>query len=104
MQKSEGCAKLIYGDKDMEQELNDFGLRVHVNNKTIAIKKMGTDEVYLVTDLELMRSFDYGTEAQKGVSLLMTKYPMNNRLLTQALGRVGRGLNDTCQRFKYRDL
>ena len=51
-----------------------------------------------------MRSFDYGTEAVLGVSLLLARYPLNERLLIQALGRVGRGFGTTCKRFKLPGL
>ena len=101
---SKRLAKLVFGTKETVKTLSANKMTCVVDCRVPSIiKSMDKSKIYVVTEPELMRSFDYGVDQNsKGIALLMTKYPLNERLLTQAYGRVGRNLT-YCVRYKTAD-
>jgi hypothetical protein len=68
-----------------------------------SIRHMQASDAYTVTDKQLMRGFDYRTECEMGIALLIMRPFESHRAFHQALGRVGR-YGQPCKRFLLEGL
>ena len=72
-------------------------LNVHCNENSMKVlRKMGKQDLFVVTDPLLMRGFDYRSKC--GIALLIAAPLDNSRAYMQALGRAGR-MDEQCKRF-----
>ena len=62
LQKANGHPKLIYGDQATQDQLIAMGYEPRVDIRDVdELQTLHIEDIYLVKDPELMRSFDYGT-------------------------------------------
>ena len=61
-----------------------------INCKDLSTIRSLTDEILILSDLELVRGVDYKSSDGKGLALLITHHLPSKRWLKQLLGRVGR--------------
>ena len=102
MHKSEGYAKLVFA---AEADLFPAELVTEIDCRVLErLKVLGKDDVFLITDHELIRGIDYrSAPGTKGISLLVMSSVGNQRAYLQLLGRVGR-FKEPCQRFVWNEL
>ena len=98
----DGMARLVFVETQDAESVRAKavlnGLTVHSNEDDLTIiRVMAPGTLFLVTQQQLMRGFDYRCPA--GIALFIGARFDSKRGLKQAYGRVGRYDDDVCYRF-----
>ena len=109
LDSSREAAKLVYTkDEAKVKTLKETGmtkdLKVRVDITDMReLRSLTKNDMLIITNPDLLRGFDYKSNATEGINLLMMSPVSSTRSLQQALGRVGR-YHQPGKRFRWNDV